>query len=207
MTKSETGRACTKRLRSWPRDDTEGTAEEVEAMSKKAKEQQESRMREREGVKDRVAVVCKRTCCDFLSSVSRSVSDWCLEEEVVELSGNESGTWCEVSVCVCVSVTLEHDQRKKAKASMDGPPAKTVQRRSETDPRRELRRTRQRLNACGLEPRLYQKERRCKKEQRGLAPPLEVKDMPRTDHTLTIEDLVREIDANHSWNPEVIIII
>ena len=67
-----------------------------------------------------MAAVCKRTCCDFLSGMGERFLEKGLEEEVVDLSrslslalslslavshsvslsDNESGHWCEVSVCV-----------------------------------------------------------------------------------------------------------
>ena len=67
-------------------ENTDKKAEEDEAKSGK---------REVEEGRGRVAVVCKRACPEPLSCLSGNVS----EEEVVEVSGGERESWCEVSVC------------------------------------------------------------------------------------------------------------
>ena len=41
-----------------------------------------------------MAVVCKRACCETHSCLN-------LEEEVVDLSGDERENWCRVSSCAC----------------------------------------------------------------------------------------------------------
>ena len=66
-----------------------------EKMHREAKEEQcKSGKREFGGEKERVGVVCERACHEFRSGIG-------LEEEVVDLSGNEIEHWCEVSVCAC----------------------------------------------------------------------------------------------------------
>ena len=48
-----------------------------------------------------VAVVRKRACCEFSSCMEETDREKGLEEEVVDLFGDESEHWCEVSVCAC----------------------------------------------------------------------------------------------------------
>ena len=64
-------------------DGIEGKAKEVEQINKKAKEEnRKSGKRELEGDKERVAVVCKRGCNEFLSCVSGRGCEKGFEEEV-----------------------------------------------------------------------------------------------------------------------------
>ena len=87
-------------LSSWLRETVEGKAEEREKLNKGATE------RERK----RVAVVCKRSWCEvFSSSMDERACEKDLVGEVVDLSVNEIEHWCEVSVCVLVSVFLVSD--------------------------------------------------------------------------------------------------
>ena len=52
---------------------------------------------------ENVAVVCKRACCEFLSCLSGRIFEEVFED-VVEVSGDESGHWCQASVCGLDSV-------------------------------------------------------------------------------------------------------
>ena len=89
-------------LSSWLREDMEGKAEAVEKISKEAFEEEEGRgsLRERGRQGKGVAVVCKRACFEFPSSVNKRVFGMGLEEEVMHLSEDECGHWCGVGVSV-----------------------------------------------------------------------------------------------------------
>ena len=85
-------------------------AEKVEEMRKRTKEEEEEEQQHTSGKREvkgeivRVAVVCKRAWCGSRSSLSGKVFEEFFEEDVVEGSGSESERWCEVGVCVPVSV-------------------------------------------------------------------------------------------------------
>ena len=49
---------------------------------------------------EREAVVCKRACCESLPSWSGKVLERRFWEEVVEVPGNESESWCDMCVCL-----------------------------------------------------------------------------------------------------------
>ena len=69
-------------------------AEEMEYINKKTHEEEsKSGKSEFEGEKERVTVICEGACCD-----SHSGMNW--EEEVVDLSWDESEHRCVVSGCV-----------------------------------------------------------------------------------------------------------
>ena len=53
-----------------------------------------------------MAVVRERSCCEFPHRVSGRVCEKGFEEEVMEVSGDESDNWCEASVCVLAHVLL-----------------------------------------------------------------------------------------------------
>ena len=79
---------------SWLREDVEGEAEEMERETREAKEERCKRgKRECKGEKERMAVVCKRACCESHSGMNMDV-------EVVDLSGDETEHWCDVCVCL-----------------------------------------------------------------------------------------------------------
>ena len=136
-------------LGSWTREGTEGKAEEVEEMRKRTKEEETQ-----SGRSLVVAVVCKRACCVSPSSASGTVCEKVriasvlsviivnslvdmvcdLDFSVPEFVVNESQT-LSVSSKRDISVTLEHERRKKAKASME---KQRCQWLSGTDPRRKV---------------------------------------------------------------------
>ena len=81
--------------------------EESEKVSREAKEKLAQTLEEGvRGRKRRVALVRKRACCGFPISRNEKGLGKGVEEEVVDLSGEASEHWCEVSVCVLASVSL-----------------------------------------------------------------------------------------------------
>ena len=94
-------------LSSWLREVAEGKAEELEKVNREAQEEYcKSGNRMFGSEKEGLAVVCERACCECPSSMNERVLGKGLEEEVVDLLGEESEHWCEVTVYVPVSVFL-----------------------------------------------------------------------------------------------------
>ena len=79
----------------------EGKTEEMEKVNREAKEEEcNSRTREFEGEEEGVAVVCKGPCHESHSGMN-------LEEEGVDLLEDGNEYWCEASMCVPASVSID----------------------------------------------------------------------------------------------------